>query len=997
MSMLARFFSKHIFLRTIVVFIFIVFSYSFSDVAHADFPKVSGSSAPSEVSSKDWFGVKQTETALKAFDNGEGIYDMGGQNWITSGEAGGTKHSLLDKLWGDNDVYAKNYNGVVVVYDTGSDDIPDWYLGTNVSDDYAIDVYVKDPGTGKYYRYDLDDYGGQSDAWEKDVINKIAANHGLKPKSGTDFYDDFAGALNPRSDYQTFLEKSKMVTDCNVALKQLKAQYPNLADQQVPAVAARIKELEKCIDENKTAATAVSNKISATQSQLSKPIPGLSYVGLAICVEIISDSFNPFGSTFGESIRDCAGGVANFLIEMVSWPFIVVVNVLDYATQFTIIDFASKIAKTSDPNSPSLYAPVYNVWQLIKNICNLFFITALVYIAIKTILVAEGFQEAKRLKNVIIFAVLINFSMFFTKFLIDVSNTATVQVFNAVLKSGSSQPQATNPADLAGKGIMQTPNEKKLLSVVFLNSMQVQKFVKAGDGGLTVGNYETTFIVSYALLSIVFILAATVILGAIAGTLITRFVIIIVLLMTSPIAYIGTFTPGLIAGYSKMWWEKLKDNLVYLPVLMIMFYITMNFAKFTADSVSKSPNNYYALVFSFIVTISMLVISLVVAKSVGGTSAGSRWGAKFAGALTFGLAARMGRRTFGAAGSALANSNALKRVATSNNIITRMTGASALARKTMKAGDKLQNATFDVRNTPVAKAAGLDGGIQEGYKKGIKEVAEQEAKERLEAAKKSYELSAKEKAKADARAELQDQSERADKRKKETDDAAKKAQEEVDELTKKAANVTGDIDDAILKEKQELSKMIAESEKEIVRVNDEIAKTIEAGGVKTADQQKKLDDSNAQKSRLEQKRNDTGNAADKADRIAKETVRLADKLQKATEGKEAIDKKVKQAIKDVEESQKRIKDRGFDPAKLKDQVGKDKTKAKKRKKDYLEYLEANSQSRFMDAEFITNLGADKHREELVKELKNLYKSKEDDEMKKLLDAIKERTKEEDKK
>src|SRR3989344_9659875 len=65
---------------------------------------------------------------------------------------------------------------------------------------------------------------------------------------------------------------------------------------------------------------------------------------------------------------------------------------------------------------------VTKAWGAVRDIANIFFIIALLYIAIKTILNLGNSNSKKLLTYVIIVALVINFSLFFTKVVIDASN-----------------------------------------------------------------------------------------------------------------------------------------------------------------------------------------------------------------------------------------------------------------------------------------------------------------------------------------------------------------------------------------------------------------------------------------------------------------------------------------------------------------------------------------------------------------------------------------------
>src|SRR3989338_1077359 len=75
------------------------------------------------------------------------------------------------------------------------------------------------------------------------------------------------------------------------------------------------------------------------------------------------------------------------------------------------------IGLSSEMTSTSTF--LSNAWTVVRDLSNIFFILILLYISIKTILGLGGHEVKKMIFHVIIMALLINFSMFFTKVVID--------------------------------------------------------------------------------------------------------------------------------------------------------------------------------------------------------------------------------------------------------------------------------------------------------------------------------------------------------------------------------------------------------------------------------------------------------------------------------------------------------------------------------------------------------------------------------------------------
>ncbi|MBY0376776.1 hypothetical protein K2P96_02275, partial [Patescibacteria group bacterium] len=81
-------------------------------------------------------------------------------------------------------------------------------------------------------------------------------------------------------------------------------------------------------------------------------------------------------------------------------------------------------------------------WGVVRDISNIFFILVLLYVAMEIILDLGGHGAKKTIVAVIIMALMINFSMFFTKIVIDSSNILALIFYNkmTVVSVGNSQP-----------------------------------------------------------------------------------------------------------------------------------------------------------------------------------------------------------------------------------------------------------------------------------------------------------------------------------------------------------------------------------------------------------------------------------------------------------------------------------------------------------------------------------------------------------------------------
>lgn len=162
-----------------------------------------------------------------------------------------------------------------------------------------------------------------------------------------------------------------------------------------------------------------------------------------------------------------------------------------------------------------------------------------------------------------------------------------------------------------------------------------------------------TSIIITALGGIVVVLTAAFILFAAAIMFMMRTVILWVLMMLAPFAFISYILP-MTQSYSRQWWTRLFKEAFFAPTMMFMFYIVVmiiNSDFLKKFAFSKSDNtalgssfifNYY-LVSQYIFLLILLAMSLTVARSMGATGAGIaiKYGEKLRG-FALGQAGRAG-------------------------------------------------------------------------------------------------------------------------------------------------------------------------------------------------------------------------------------------------------------------------------------------------------------------------------------------------------------------
>jgi len=365
---------------------------------------------------------------------------------------------------------------------------------------------------------------------------------------------------------------------------------------------------------------------------------------------------------------------------------------------------------------------VESVWTVVRDLFNLTFIFGLVYIGFKMILDSSDSQARSMLIHLIGAALLVNFSLFIVKFVIDLANITAI----VIAKAGF------NGQDIANSFI-------NLINFSTMLNISNEEFASFGTGG--------AFAYIFGLM--IFLATAAFVFAAAGILFIVRFVVLNIYLVFSPILFIGWVFPSLKQESSKFW-NGLLGNAFFAPAYLMMIYLSfqvlsryreqigeVNYASlFKAQQTSAETLGAAGIIPFFILAMVFMVLSLVVAKKMGAVGAStaisignklrgstqSYMGAAVGGA-TFGLAARAGRNTVGALGNKIATNEQRLELASQRGL------RGWTARQMIKGGRTAADSSFEARQVAsVGKNLGIGSGKKEGYKTLIEATAKTDQK-----------------------------------------------------------------------------------------------------------------------------------------------------------------------------------------------------------------------------------------------------------------------------
>ena len=256
--------------------------------------------------------------------------------------------------------------------------------------------------------------------------------------------------------------------------------------------------------------------------------------------------FNAFGNMFlwfGATILRIGGALFDTLIN------------------YTILDFGNQL------KSLGLLTAITLAWTAIRDVSNIIIIGAFVFIAISIILGLKQFGDKKLIARVIVISVLINFSLLFTKIIIDGSNLTAFQVYITTMA-----PADSNQAFSIAEAFMKPIGFKD----VFTSSYDVIN--DAAQTTIGDDDQKLIFRALYGLFSGILLFGIGLILLYGSYVMFLRALMLIIVMFGASYAFASHLVPTLSKQQFAWsgWWETLINNAFFAPILMIMLAISLN-------------------------------------------------------------------------------------------------------------------------------------------------------------------------------------------------------------------------------------------------------------------------------------------------------------------------------------------------------------------------------------------------------------------------------------
>lgn len=342
----------------------------------------------------------------------------------------------------------------------------------------------------------------------------------------------------------------------------------------------------------------------------------------------IVDPANPLGGPGSGEVGDVMELVWNFVAKILYIFFVaipvVIASLAGQLLNLTINELIIGMGQLINYDSGIGFA-INNLWTVIRDVMNILFIFALIYLGIKIILSSDDSGTRRALGLLIAAALLVNFSLLITKTMIDFSNIMAYEVYQIL--GGTATSGEGGFATITG------------ISGAFFNATGVQELVIGAQSIETSGNTTWGMVIQQAIMMfmtmVLFIVLTVVFVGG-AAMIFVRFIALILYMIFSPVMFLGWVLPSF-KKYQDNWWNGFFKKAFFAPAFLFMLYISLITITQLRAGLGQEVSQYQAaiygsagatgilLVYGF--AIGMLVASIIIAQQMGMAGANATMGA----------------------------------------------------------------------------------------------------------------------------------------------------------------------------------------------------------------------------------------------------------------------------------------------------------------------------------------------------------------------------------
>ncbi len=322
--------------------------------------------------------------------------------------------------------------------------------------------------------------------------------------------------------------------------------------------------------------------------------------------------------------------IAAFFLYLAGW-------FLDLCLLFTL-NISSLIARV----------PVVDIgWKIFRDLANIFFIFILLWIAISTILGLSSGKTKEMLAHLIIVALLMNFSLFITKAVIDASDIVALHFYNLAVPADSSYAgqmmrslkiqtlydgSAVGEAAVGEKASSLWTRIKNAavdgaIGTAIAPGVGTLAGIVSGLSNSTAIDWSKIILVAVFGSALMLVAAYTFIVGGIL--MLIRAIVLMFVMLLSPLAFLAYTLPSA-EKYAEPWKEALIKQSIFAPAFMILSFVvikTMQDPRFLgvlnvqgdasfAKAFTQGSLGSIGLIVNFFLVIGLMLGCILIAKKL---------------------------------------------------------------------------------------------------------------------------------------------------------------------------------------------------------------------------------------------------------------------------------------------------------------------------------------------------------------------------------------------
>ena len=486
---------------------------------------------------------------------------------------------------------------------------------------------------------------------ERDKANLIASQ--WKITAGKVAMSNGPDSINYNKWRLTFIDAMRVNVDVKIRVLDwdMATAVKNIADLNLAAVIAsggsqdQIRQAQVEFDQALT-------DLKITRKNLQKELADIKALNDASCWP--ADSLTP---KIGNCILIGTGWVGN----IITWVFALLLWVSSKIFDLSV--YTSIILIKSWFGAPA----VANVWRILRDLANLCFIFVLLYIALGTVFELSGMSDPKKMiVNVIVIALLVNFSGFFTRVIIDASNVIAYEFYSSPQMGGTGLGMKTIGTELV---------KKMDLGEYFISASTLAEANSGANKHVEppqINRLSFLGIIAQTFGNIIIILVTSFVLLAAAILFLIRTIYLLFLYIFSPVAFVSMTIPKF--DYFGKWRDKLISQAFFAPAFLIPLYVVFILLDKGIVSLTGSTGGFAAgslsLVMIDAIIIGLLFGCIMIATKFGAAGAGvaKSWGKS----LGWGALGMAGAHTIGRAANRIGRSDVMRNFTANNPRLGRL-------------------------------------------------------------------------------------------------------------------------------------------------------------------------------------------------------------------------------------------------------------------------------------------------------------------------------------